>query len=124
MRILLSYFQSRELQRCHKKADGYISPGHHAADTELQILARFSSNFVANLMLCSSVVRLKRTSNWIEIVISLLVVSLTFQLKASVWCICLHANEERESKTKDSVYNTHLNFLSFFSGKKVRIIYR
>ena len=23
-------------------------------------------------------------------------------------CICLHANEGRESKTKDSVYNTHL----------------
>ena len=37
-------------------------------------------------------------------------------------CICLHANEERESKTKDSVYNTHLNFQSFFRGKKVRII--
>ena len=37
-------------------------------------------------------------------------------------CICLHANEGRESKTKDSVYNTHLNFQSFFSGKKVRII--
>ena len=37
-------------------------------------------------------------------------------------CICLHANEGRESKTKDSVYNAHLNFLSFFSGKNVRII--
>ena len=37
--------------------------------------------------------------------------------------ICLHANEERESKTKDSMYNTHLNFQSFFSGKKVRIIH-
>ena len=33
-------------------------------------------------------------------------------------CICLYANEGRESKTKDSVYNTHLNFRSFFSGKK------
>ena len=33
-------------------------------------------------------------------------------------CICLHANEGRESKTKDSVYNAHLNFRSFFSGKK------
>ena len=33
-------------------------------------------------------------------------------------CICLHANEGGESKTKDSVYNTHLNFRSFFSGKK------
>ena len=39
-----------------------------------------------------------------------------------ILCICLHANEGRESKTKDSVYNTHLNFQSFFSGKKVRII--
>ena len=38
-------------------------------------------------------------------------------------CICLHANEGRESKTKDSVYNAHLNFQSFFSGKKVRIIH-
>ena len=37
--------------------------------------------------------------------------------------ICLHANEGRESKIKDSVYNAHLNFLSFFSGKKVRIIH-
>ena len=27
-------------------------------------------------------------------------------------------------KTKDSVYNTHLNFRSFFSAKKVRIIHR
>ena len=33
-------------------------------------------------------------------------------------CICLRANEGRESKTKDSVYNAHLNFRSFFSGKK------
>ena len=32
--------------------------------------------------------------------------------------ICLHANERRESETKDSVYNTYLNFRSFFSGKK------
>ena len=32
-------------------------------------------------------------------------------------------NEGRESKTKDSVYNAHLNFRSFFSGKKVRIIH-
>ena len=70
LRILLSHFQSCELQRCHKQAGGYISPGHHVADTELQILARFSSNFVANLMLCSSVVRLKRMGDWIEIIIS------------------------------------------------------
>ena len=39
-------------------------------------------------------------------------------------CICLRANEGRESKTKDSVYNTHLNFWSFSSGKKVRITHR
>ena len=38
-------------------------------------------------------------------------------------CICLHANQGRESKTKDSVYNAHLNFQCFFSGKKVRIIH-
>ena len=37
-------------------------------------------------------------------------------------CICLHANEGRKSKTKDSVYNTHLNPRSFFGGKKVGII--
>ena len=37
--------------------------------------------------------------------------------------ICLHANEGRESETKDSVYNAHLNFKIFFSGKKVRIKY-
>ena len=36
-------------------------------------------------------------------------------------CICLHANEGPESKTKDSMYNTHLNFRTFFRGKKVRI---
>ena len=38
-------------------------------------------------------------------------------------CICLRASEGRKSKTKDSVYNVHLNFRSFFSGKKVRIIH-
>ena len=37
--------------------------------------------------------------------------------------ICLHANEGCESKTKDSVYNAHHNFQTFFSGKKVRIIH-
>ena len=37
-------------------------------------------------------------------------------------CISLHANEGRKSKTKDySVYNAHLNFGIFFSGKKVCI---
>ena len=38
-------------------------------------------------------------------------------------CIFLHAHEGREPKTKDSMYNAHLNFRSFFSGKKVRIIH-
>ena len=33
-------------------------------------------------------------------------------------CICLHANEGHDSKTKDSVYNTHLNFQTFFQRKK------
>ena len=67
----------------------YISPVDHIADTELQILVHFSSNFVANVMLCSSVVPLKRMGNfkWIEIVISSLILFLTFQLKANdcVW---------------------------------------
>ena len=40
-----------------------------------------------------------------------------------ILCICLHANEGRESKTKDSEYNTHLNFRTPFSGKKVHIIH-
>ena len=40
-----------------------------------------------------------------------------------ILCICLHANEGRKSNTKDSVYDTHLNFRSFFSRKKVRIIH-
>ena len=84
-------------------------------------------------MLCSSVVCLKRKGNyfkWIEIIISSLFLSLTFQLKANdcVWSnfvyLFTYANKRRESKTKDSVYNTHLNFQSFFSGKKVRIIHR
>ena len=81
-------------------------------------------------MLCSSLVCLKRKGknnyyfNWIEIIISSLVLSLTFQLKANdcVWSnfvyLFTYANEGRESKTKDSVYNTHLNFRSFFSRKK------
>ena len=33
-------------------------------------------------------------------------------------CICLHDNEGRESKTKDSVYYTHLNFRTFLVRKK------
>ena len=36
-----------------------------------------------------------------------------------ILCICLHVNEGRESKTKGTVYNMHLIFWSFFSGKKV-----
>ena len=47
-----------------------ISPGHHVADTEFQILVRISSNFVAVFMLCSSVVHLKS----IKIIISSLLV--------------------------------------------------
>ena len=47
-----------------------ISPGHHIADTEFQILVGISSNFVAVFMLCSSVVHLKS----IEIIISSLLV--------------------------------------------------
>ena len=83
-------------------------------------------------MLCSSVVRLKRKGNyfkWIEIITSSMILSLTFQLKANdyVWSnfvyLFTNANEGRKPKTKDSVYGTHLNFRSFFSGKKVRIIH-
>ena len=33
-------------------------------------------------------------------------------------CICLHANKGRESKTKDSVYNAHLNFQTFLQWEK------
>ena len=53
-----------------------------------------------------------------------MILSLTFQLKANdyVWSnfvyLFTNANEGRKSKTKDSVYSTHLNFRSFFSGKK------
>ena len=32
--------------------------------------------------------------------------------------LCFYANEGHVSKTMDSVYNTHLNFRSCFSGKK------
>ena len=81
--VLLSHLQSCKLPRCHKQAGCYISPGHHVADTKLQILVRFSSNFVAIFTLCSSAVRLKRMGNfeWIERVIPLLVLSLTFKSK-------------------------------------------
>ena len=58
-----------------------------------KVLFAFSSNFVAIFMLCSLVVHLKRNGNYfkrngnyfkrIEITISPLVLSLTFQLKAN-----------------------------------------
>ena len=51
LRILLPHFQSRELQRYHKQAGCYISPGHHDADTKLQIPVCFSSNFLAIIVL-------------------------------------------------------------------------
>ena len=83
-------FQSRKLQRCHKQAGCYISRGHHVPDNELKFLVCFSSNFVVILKLCSPVVRVKRKGNyfkWIDVGISSLVLSLTFQLKANdcVW---------------------------------------
>ena len=53
-------FSVTRRQRCHKQGGRYISPGHPVADTELQILVCFSSNFVAIFMLCSLVVCLKR----------------------------------------------------------------
>ena len=84
-------------------------------------------------MLCSLVVRLRSGRayyfKWLEIIISSLVLSLTFQLKANdcVWSsfvyLFTYANEGHESKTKDSVYNTHFNFQSFFSGKKLCIVH-
>ena len=83
-------------------------------------------------MLCSSVLRLKRMGNfkWIEIIITFIIGSvLNFSFKSqslcmdTFSCICLHASEGRESITKDSMYNTHLNSLSLFSGKKVCIIH-
>ena len=73
-------------------------------------------------MLCLSLVRLKRKGNfkWIEIVISLLIPSLTFHLESNdrVWTNFMYLFGH-ESKTKDSMYDTHLNFQSFFSGEKV-----
>jgi len=54
---------------------------------------------------------------WIKTVISLLVQWFTFQLKTndrvSTDLVCFfHANERRKSETKDSIHNTHLNFLN------------
>ena len=79
-------------------------------------------------MLCSLVVRLKRKGNffkWIEIIVSSLVPSL--KANDCVWSnlvyLFTYANEGRKPKTKDSMYNTHLHFRSFFSGKKGRIIH-
>ena len=67
-------------------------------------------------MLRSLVVRLKRMGNfkWIEIVISLLGLSLTFQLKANG----LHANEGHTSNTKDSCIIRISIFGPFSAGKK------
>ena len=45
LRILLSHFQSRELQRCHKQAGRYISPGHHVADTTCTDTSNSCSHF-------------------------------------------------------------------------------
>ena len=92
--------------------------------TTMLPIPSFASNFVAIFMLCSSVVRLKRKGNyfmWIEIITFSLIQSFTFQLKANdcVWSnLFTNANEGRESKTKDSMYNIDLNVRSFFSGKK------
>ena len=46
------------------------------------------------------------------------VFNFSIKSKWQISCICLYANEWHESKTEDSVYDTHLNFRSFFSGKK------
>ena len=35
-----------------------------------------------------------------------------------ILCICLHANEGRESKTKDSIYNAHPTFSELFQWEK------
>ena len=35
-----------------------------------------------------------------------------------ILCISLHANEGRKSKTKNSVYNAHLNFSELFQQEK------
>ena len=43
--LLLSHFQSCELQRCHN-----ISQGHHVIHSELHILVRFSPSFLAIMM--------------------------------------------------------------------------
>jgi len=77
-------------------------------------------------MLCSSVVRLKRKGNyfkWMEIIISSLVLSLTFQLKAndSVWSnfvdLFTYANEGRKSKTKDPCI-IRISIFGAFSAEK------
>ena len=86
--ILLSHFQSCELQRCHKRAGCYISPGHHIADTELQILVCFSSNFVAIFMLCSSVVQnfvddVLCTNFWDKVKTSIVLIAYSFPVFVS-----------------------------------------
>ena len=39
-------------------------------------------------------------------------------MSGQISCNCLNDNEGRECKTKDSVYNMHLNFWTFLSRKK------
>ena len=82
LRILLAHFQSGQLQRYHKQAGCYISRTSNSCC--------FSSNFDFYAL----VVCLERMGNfkWIEIVISLLALSLTFQLKANdcVWTLFVY----------------------------------
>ena len=87
--------------------------------------------FVVIFMLYSLVVCLKRKSTIIlsgskSLFLYNLVLSLTFHLKENdcVWTNFVNVNYRCESKTTNFVYDTHLNFRSFFSGKKVRIIHR
>ena len=49
---LVFSFAKFKLRELHKQAGCYISPSHHVADTKLQILVPFSSNFLGIIMLC------------------------------------------------------------------------
>ena len=82
LRILHSHFQSHELQRCHKQAGASSPLATTLPIPNFKFLLAFLRIFVA-------VVRLKRMGNWVEIVISLLVLSLTFQFKAND-CVRTH----------------------------------
>ena len=46
-------------------------------------------------------------------------------VSGQISCICLHTNDGHKAiRTKDSVYNTHLNFRSLLSSvEKILIIY-